>query len=67
MAERLHSHLEPDGTRAAWFEAADENLRGDTTNKASALYLAEDRAFFMSHKNIRYLNSEARKKVLNGM
>jgi len=67
MAGRSHSHLEPDGTRTAWFDGTDDNLKCGIMNKASAPYLAEDRAFYASDKNVRYHGSEDRKKALEGL
>ncbi|KAK5947420.1 hypothetical protein PMZ80_001570 [Knufia obscura] len=66
LAGRPHSHLEPDGTRAAWFEEIDDHLRSDIMNKASAPYLKEDRAFFANSKYVQYFSDDMKKKALSG-
>lgn len=62
LAGRPRSHLEPDGTRTAWFEATNDDLKCGIMNTASAPYLNEDRAFFTSDKKVKYHGSEARKE-----
>lgn len=65
MAGRPHSHLEPDGTRAAWFEATDDDLKCGIMNKASAPYLEEDRVYYGNAKNVIYLDDEVRQRVVS--